>query len=44
MTSFGTAAGQELTTILGRHTGAETVLVDALTLGRLKRSFHCHFI
>ncbi|OAV43969.1 hypothetical protein A3850_005435 [Lewinella sp. 4G2] len=38
--AFGTAASEQLTAALGAHTGTETMLVDALALRGLVRSFH----
>ncbi len=43
ITALGTAARKHLSAIFGGHTGAETVLIDALALGGLERSFHRQF-
>lgn len=40
MTTLSPTTGEELTTILGGHFAAETVLVQTTALGGLKRSFH----
>lgn len=40
-TAFGPTTRQNLASVLGSHTGAETVLVRAFPAARLIRAFHC---
>lgn len=42
LTTFGAATAQHLTAVLGRHPATEAVVVQFLTIGRLKRSFHLY--
>ena len=43
-TTFGTTTGKHLAAIGGRHAGTETMLVDSLSVRRLKCSFHCRVL
>lgn len=42
LATFGATTRQHFAAVLGRHPATEAMVVQFLTVGRLKRSFHCY--